>query len=171
MLAILNDIYSTPDAKQDLKPSGVADSGGSDFDIVNRIRTIDEAITFFAKNGGQTDVKFIYCKISTVKGSSDIDPYALETLPLTSELQPVAPYCIVTAAGVIDISPLGTCDFTSFSRFMRDSLTFRILRIFKFFSQYRKQKSLVRFQHLVGRKLRAIPRNLKDNSFARLSLS
>lgn len=171
MLAILNDIYSTPNAKQSLKPCSVSDSGESDFDIVNRLRTIDEAITFFAKNGGQTDVKFIYCRISTVQGSSDTNPYALETLPLTSELQPVPPYCIVTAAGVIDISPLGTCDFTSFSRFMRDSLTFRILRLFKFFSLYRKQKGLIRFQHLVGRKLRLISRNTKQNSFERLSLS
>lgn len=147
MLAILNEIYSTCDGanERELADSPIIKMTVNEGAAEN-MRCIEDVITFFAMNGSQTSIKFVYCKMNP------LNPYDLQVLPSRLENPSSPPYAIVTTSGIISVSTKGTCSFTSFPRFLQDTGSFKLLNALPFFAHFPVRKIISRFQRAVTKR-------------------
>ena len=71
------------------------------FKELKKIITGEDAISFFAKNGNTTPVKFLYCN-KAMSNSKDFRPYDLIVVP-EKEIHPE--YFTISAQGVVHVMP------------------------------------------------------------------
>eukprot|EP00397_Hematodinium_sp_SG-2012_P003406 GEMP01003414.1.p1 GENE.GEMP01003414.1~~GEMP01003414.1.p1 ORF type:complete len:1220 (+),score=246.03 GEMP01003414.1:382-3660(+) len=99
------------------------------------IRTGEDAIAFFSKNGAQTALKFAYCNRADY-GTVKFAPYDLVVVP---EGKTNPEYYTVSASGVTFVSPI-VSENMSLGDWMHQSLVFRVLTSMTFFKNYFHRK-------------------------------
>jgi dynein heavy chain len=133
---------------------------------IMRYRTGEDAISFFAKNGSNTPIKFLYAGKSKGK-SKDFRPYDLKIMH-ENDLPP--DYYTISAQGVVHVCPKhnesgSTTTFYSLSDWMHQSKMFNLLSSLKFFKLYLHTKVFalwranVRYNHYIKTRKR-LKRNL-----------
>lgn len=101
-------------------------------EYLNQIQTIEEAISFFAKYGNTTPIKFIYL----VRNNSKFRPYDLKVV---NYKEIGREYYTVSPGGIVFISPKST-EFIQLTDWMKESTQFNILTNIHFFKNYLKVK-------------------------------
>jgi hypothetical protein len=91
----------------------------------------EEAITFFARHGNSTPVKFVYCNRADTKG--EFRPYDLQVVP-RKELEPE--YFTISSTGVVHVQPDQPSEFISLADWMHQSTVFNVLRSIPYFKHY-----------------------------------
>jgi dynein heavy chain len=104
---------------------------------IMKYTTGEDAISFFAKNGSNTPIKFLHAAKSKVKGK-EFRPYDLKIMKET-DLPP--DYYTISAQGVVHVCPKhnesgSTTTFYSLSDWMHQSKMFNLLSSLKFFKFY-----------------------------------
>lgn len=106
------------------------------FKELKKIRTGEDAISFFAKNGNTTPVKFLYCNRAS-EISKNFRPYDLLVVP---EKEIHAEYFTISAQGVVHVMPKNSdgsaTTFYSLADWMHQSKMFNLLTSMKFFKHY-----------------------------------
>jgi hypothetical protein len=115
----------------------------------------EEAITFFARNGSSTAIKFIYCSradalapdspfvlrhVSTGGGSGvhgDFRPYDLVVVPRKHAPRE---FFTLSSSGVVHITPDQPSEFASLSEWMRASTLFNVLTSIRTFRHFMAAK-------------------------------
>ena len=124
------------------------------FNELKKIRTGEDAISFFAKNGNTTPVKFLYC-VKAPPEKCEFRPYDLVVVP---EKEVSGEYYTISAQGVVHVVPKlrgegsGTT-FYSLSDWMHQSKMYNLLTSMQFFKSYLNGKVFklwrenVRYRH------------------------
>ena len=106
------------------------------FKELKKIKTGEDAISFFAKNGNSTPVKFLYCNKAS-QNSKEFRPYDLIVVP-EKEIQ--SEYYTVSAQGIVHVMPKtsegSVTTFYSLADWMHQSKLFNLLTSMKFFKHY-----------------------------------
>ena len=106
------------------------------FKELKKIITGEDAISFFAKNGNTTPVKFLYCNKAATDGKI-FRPYDLVVVP---EKEIHAEYFTISAQGVVHVMPKtsegSVTTFYSLADWMHQSKLFNLLTSMKFFKNY-----------------------------------
>lgn len=106
------------------------------FKELKKIITGEDAISFFAKNGNTTPVKFLYCNKASGDGKN-FRPYDLVVVP---EKEIHAEYFTISAQGVVHAMPKtsegSVTTFYSLADWMHQSKLFNLLTSMKFFKHY-----------------------------------
>jgi dynein heavy chain len=107
------------------------------FKELKKIRTGEDAISFFAKNGNTTPVKFLHCNMAP-HSKQQFRPYDLIVVP---EKEIGNEYYTVSAQGVVYVCPRdseggSTTTFYSLSDWMHQSKMFNLLTSMNFFKHY-----------------------------------
>ena len=112
--------------------------GGPDADFENyerslNLQTGEDAIEFFARNGNNTPVKFVYC---VRKNTGDVyRPYDL--VVVSRKKVGVAPeYFTVSTTGVVHVHAPHPSEFMSLAQWMHEASMYNILRSIRFFKHY-----------------------------------
>jgi len=123
---------ATHSARGRLLTSG---EGANDYEFVEqalaKMRTGEDAISFFALHGSNTPVKFVH--LNRVKAGKRFRPY---------DLVVVAPNAVdpehftISSAGIVRISPKEPSDFVSLAEWMRLSTIFNVIASIRFFKNY-----------------------------------
>ncbi|OMJ81043.1 hypothetical protein SteCoe_18549 [Stentor coeruleus] len=135
------------------------------FKELKKIITGEDAISFFAKNGNTTPVKFLYCNKASAN-SKIFRPYDLVVVP-EKEIHPE--YFTISAQGVVHVMPKtsegSVTTFYSLADWMHQSKLFNLLTSMKFFKHYLNGKVFslwrgnVRYNHYCATRNR-LKRNL-----------
>jgi hypothetical protein len=115
------------------------------------VRTGDDVVSFYAKHGQDTEVRFFYCNRAP-ETAQDFRPYDLIVVPR----EDVAPeYFTMSATGVVKIGPGAATktEFTSLGDWVREKTVFGILRKMRFFRHYLVYKAFTFWRNQVRRKL------------------
>lgn len=140
--------------------------------LLTQIETGEQAISFFAKHGHNTPIKFVNCKRKPVPGDQ-FRPYDLVKVEDDKALE--NEYFTISAQGVVHVSPdkgkrqakgdAVPTEFLSLSEWMQQSTMFNVLTSMKFFKHYiigkvfALWKGNVRFK-MYNRTRTALARNL-----------
>lgn len=110
------------------------------FKELKKIITGEDAISFFAKNGNTTPVKFLYCNKAS-NNSKIFRPYDLVVVP---EKEIHSEYFTISAQGVVHVMPKtsegSVTTFYSLADWMHQSKLFNLLTSMKFFKHYLNNK-------------------------------
>jgi hypothetical protein len=125
--------------------------GDEDLAEISLFHNADEAITFFARNGANTPIKFIYCcrrdalhadspflhRHVSVGGGSGVNgefrPYDLVLIP-RKHVPKV--YFTISSSGVVQITPNQPSEFASLAEWMRASTLFNVITSIRTFKHY-----------------------------------
>ncbi|CEM19434.1 unnamed protein product [Vitrella brassicaformis CCMP3155] len=97
-----------------------------------KLKTGEDAIAFFAKNGSTTPVKFVYCN-RRVTEEGDFQPCSLVVVP-EADINPE--YFTISSSGVVHVCPQRPSEYVSLSEWMHQSLMFSVLRSMVFFKHF-----------------------------------
>jgi dynein heavy chain len=97
----------------------------------HQLRTGEDAITFFARHGSNTPLKFVYC--NRPEQTDDFRPYDLVIVP-RKKVKPE--YFTISASGVVCVQPGQPSEFISLSDWMHQSTMFNLLRSMRYFKYY-----------------------------------
>jgi dynein heavy chain len=111
--------------------------------LLAQIETGEQAISFFAKHGANTPIKFVNCKRKPVPGDQ-FRPYDLVKVDDEKALE--SEYFTISAQGVVHVSQekgkrgsksdAEPTEFLSLSEWMQQSTMFNVLTSMKFFKHY-----------------------------------
>mmetsp|Transcript_44767 Transcript_44767/g.87731 ORF Transcript_44767/g.87731 Transcript_44767/m.87731 type:complete len:3997 (-) Transcript_44767:184-12174(-) len=115
------------------KQAGTANQNqsGHDFEEQLQLVTGEDAITFFARHGNNTPVKFVYCNRQDT--GDEFRPYDL-VIADRKKLDPE--FFTISSAGVVHVSPNQPSEFVSLADWMHQSTIFNVLRSIRFFKHY-----------------------------------
>lgn len=124
--------------------------------LIRGLQTAEDAIAFFSANGSKSDVKYI---LLNRKGRKlEFRPYDLLVVPNGSE---DPEHYIMSATGVVHVSPGSPSSVVSLSEWMRESSLFNVLRKIPFFKNYLLSKALFRlYQNYRSKKYSATRKKL-----------
>jgi len=142
------------------------------YQVLFAIETGEQAISFFAKHGHNTPIKFVNCKRKPVPGDQ-FRPYDLIKVEDDKALE--SEYFTISAQGVVHIQQekakkgrkpdIIPTEFLSLSEWMQQSTMFNVLTSMKFFKHYiigkvfSLWKGNVRFK-MYNRTLQSLAKNL-----------
>lgn len=95
------------------------------------LMTGEDAITFFARHGNNTPVKFVYCNRAEL--GDEFRPY---DLVVVDRKKVNSEHFTISAAGVVHVQPHEPSEFISLSDWMHQSTLFNVLRSIRFFKHY-----------------------------------
>ena len=111
--------------------------------LLSQIETGEQAISFFAKHGYNTPIKFVNCKRKPVPGDQ-FRPYDLVKVDDEKALE--SEYFTISAQGVVHVTQgkgkrgvkadTAPTEFLSLSEWMQQSTMFNVLTSMKFFKHY-----------------------------------
>jgi len=111
------------------------------YQLLTQIMTGEQAISFFAKHGHNTPIKFVNCKRKEVSGDQ-FRPYDLVKID-GDEKALEGEYFTISAQGVVQIivdrakkNAVIPTEFLSLSEWMQQSTMFNVLTSMKFFKHY-----------------------------------
>jgi len=93
--------------------------------------TGEDAITFFARHGSNTPVKFVYC--NRKETGDEFRPY---DLVIVDRKKANPEYFTISAAGVVHVNPPAPSEFISLADWMHQSTLFNVVRSVRFFKHY-----------------------------------
>jgi len=118
-----------------------------------KLRTGEDVIAFFAKNGSNSSVKFVYCKRRENVDVTEFRPYDLEVI---SELMDgsssattaakLGEHFTISATGVVHVSPGQQSEHMSLGDWMHQCLMYSVLTSMNFFKYYIHGKVFSRWQ-------------------------
>ncbi|CAE8716366.1 unnamed protein product, partial [Polarella glacialis] len=117
-----------------------------------KLRTGEDVIAFFAKNGSNTPVKFVYCKRKEILCETDFRPYDLEVIAeLMDGGMAMAPsklgeHFTISATGVVHVCPGQQSEHMSLGDWMHQCLMYSVLTSMNFFKYYIHGKVFTRWQ-------------------------
>lgn len=154
MLPILAELYPTSLSQNDSSNADTSlENLNSDKLKDFGLKSIEDVVLFFAKNGTHTDLKFVYCKYPT-SPQFYAHPYHLEPVSISAESIIEPPYFIATATGIVGISVDGECDHIGFPRFIQESTHFKVLRLLPFFVQFQRLKAFLALRRLFVKRIK-----------------
>jgi dynein heavy chain len=109
---------------------------------LKKIKSGEDAIAFFAKNGSATSVKLLYCN-RVQQSDVTFAPYDLEVVP---EDQINAEYFTVSANGIVYVCPGQLSEYISLMEWMHQSLMYSVLTSMTFFKYYIHRKVFTQWQ-------------------------
>lgn len=123
-------------ADADLADSAVL-VGGPDahFESYERslgLSTGEDAIEFFARNGNNTSVKFVYCNRADTNDA--YQPYSLQVVP--RKRVDADEYFTISSTGVVHVHAPSPSEFVSLAQWMHEAAMFNMLRCIRFFKHY-----------------------------------
>jgi dynein heavy chain len=104
---------------------------GHDFEEQLQLVTGEDAITFFARHGNNTPVKFVYC--NRMETGDEFRPYDM-VIADRKKLNPE--FFTISSSGVVHVSPNQPSEFVSLADWMHQSTLFNVLRSIRFFKHY-----------------------------------
>jgi dynein heavy chain len=107
-----------------------------------KIRTGEDAIAFFAKNGSATSVKLLYCN-RVQQTDVTFAPYDLIVVP---EDQINVEYFTISTNGIVYICPGQLSEYISLMEWMHQSLMYSVLTSMTFFKYYIHRKVFIQWQ-------------------------
>ncbi|KAF4752757.1 hypothetical protein FOZ63_000889 [Perkinsus olseni] len=109
------------------------------------ITTVEEAIGFFASMGSSTSVKFMYLNPRRLsKDPQYFNPYdLLVTTPDRRDRE----YFTISTSGLVHYCPGEASEHTSLSRWMEESMRFKVLRSMSVFKHYSQRKIITRWRY------------------------
>lgn len=130
------------------------------------IKTGEDAISFFAKYGNTTPIKFIHC-IRAPTPKEIFKPYFLKILPRQEREPNLTQYYTISASGIVHVHTLGRqkslqktglnslkpTDFQSLAMWMRESTLFNVISNINFFKNYIILKIFLKWRKNVRYKL------------------
>lgn len=105
---------------------------------VDRVKTGEDAIAFFAKNSSSTKIKIMYCNRPRQTDCTIFAPYDLEVLK--DEKKTNSEYFTISANGIVHICPGQLAESISLVEWMHQSLMYRVLTSMAFFKYYLHRK-------------------------------
>jgi len=108
---------------------------------LERLSTGDEAVKLFARKGGFMNCKYVYCNRGAPGGG--LAPYALSVVP---QERAHPEHFIISASGVIHVSPGQLSEHTSLFEWMRGSSMFSVLASMPYFRLYGRRKSFIQWR-------------------------
>ncbi|KAK3267509.1 hypothetical protein CYMTET_23939 [Cymbomonas tetramitiformis] len=133
------------------------DEEGEEFDLLSYIKTGDDVVEFYARNGKESEVKFFYCNRADT--GIQFRPYDLEVV---SREEAGPEYFTLSASGVVHIKPgahTAGSEFTALGEWMREKSIFNVLTRMKFFKHYLVYKTFHIWRSSVRKKLFCQVRN------------
>jgi dynein heavy chain len=121
---------------------------------LSKLRTGEDVIAFFAKNGAHTPVKFVYCQRKTTE-ETEFRPYDLvviaeameATQGSTAQIMVRYPeHFTISATGVVCVSPGQASEHMSLAEWMHQSLMYSVLTSMNFFKFYIHRKVFGRWR-------------------------
>jgi hypothetical protein len=107
---------------------------------LEKLKTGEDAISFFAKNGSQTPIKFVYC--NRAQAGETFEPYELDVVP-EDKIDPE--YFTISATGVVHVCPGQPCEYMSLADWMNEWLMFSVLSAMNFWKFYIHRKVFSRW--------------------------
>jgi dynein heavy chain len=108
-----------------------------------KLRTGEDVIAFFAKNGSNTPVKFVYCRRRQVTDENGFRPYDLEVIPEMVEINKshvtssgLGEHFTISATGVVYVCPGQQSEYMSLGDWMHQCLMYSVLTSMNFFKFY-----------------------------------
>jgi dynein axonemal heavy chain len=100
-----------------------------------QLKTGEDAITFFARHGSSTPMKFVYCNRRSNDGeyAAEFRPY---DLVVVDRKDVDAEFFTISASGVVHVTPNQPSEFVSLSDWMHQSSTFKVMRAIPFFNHF-----------------------------------
>jgi dynein heavy chain len=137
-LPILRTYLSTSSSGEQSSATAVSHGkrrAGTGYEVNNaeimNMKTGDDAVTFFARHGNNTPLKFVYCNRSD--SGDNFRPYDLDVVPRKR----IAPeYFTISASGVVHIKPGVPSGFISLAEWIRESTMFNVLSSIRFFKHF-----------------------------------
>jgi dynein heavy chain len=104
---------------------------------LERLRTGEDAIAFFARNGTLAKTRLLYCNRAAPSEDDSFQPYDLVLVP---EDMRHAEYFTVSSTGIVHVQPGQLSECISLTDWMRQSLMYRVLTSMSFFRYYIHRK-------------------------------
>jgi dynein heavy chain len=109
-----------------------------------RLRTGEDVIAFFAKNGSNTPIKFVYCRRREMHDVREFRPYDLEVIPEMMESSKGKTYApsklgehfTISNKGVTHLCPGQQSEYMSLGDWMHQCLMYSVLTSMNFFKYY-----------------------------------
>eukprot|EP00971_Amphidinium_carterae_P285136 5660124-Amphidinium_carterae.1 len=119
-----------------------------------KLKTGEDVIAFFAKNGSNTPVKFVYCKRSESGDPTKFRPYDLEVIPELMEMHrgtapqtvQLAEHFTISATGVVHVRKGQPSEYMSLGDWMHQCLMYSVLTSMNFFKFYLHGKVFKRWR-------------------------
>ena len=105
--------------------------------LTNGLKSGDDVISYFAKHGNETLLKFVFC----VK-SSDSDPYSLTVLHPDPFQRLPCDYYVITPTGIMHTTGEGFCYHHKLSEWVSASADDKIIKSIPFFNSFSKWREL-----------------------------
>lgn len=107
-----------------------------------KLHTGEDVIAFFAKNGSNSSVKFVYCKRKEHVDPTEFRPYDLEVISELMEGSTVSTaaklgeHFTISATGVVHVCPDQQSEHMSLGDWMHQCLMYNVLTSMNFFKYY-----------------------------------
>lgn len=107
-----------------------------------KLHTGEDVIAFFAKNGSNSSVKFVYCKRKEHVDPTEFRPYDLEVISELMEGSTVSTaaklgeHFTISATGVVHVCPGQQSEHMSLGDWMHQCLMYNVLTSMNFFKYY-----------------------------------
>lgn len=154
LLRMIQRASRKPEIKDEGKPVAPNDEL-----LISGLHTAEDAIAFFSANGSKSDVKYIL--LNRERRKLEFRPYDLLVVPHSME---DPEHYIMSATGVVHVSPGSPSEVVSLSEWMRESSLFNVLRKIPFFKNFLLYKAFFRLhQNYRAKKYSTIRKKLSKD--------
>ncbi|TYZ58010.1 hypothetical protein PybrP1_003505 [[Pythium] brassicae (nom. inval.)] len=115
---------------------------------VGFLRTGEDAIAFFARNGSDSEIKFVH--LNRAGAGVAFRPY---DLVVVSQGDVASEHFTMSSSGLVHMSPGSPSEFVALAEWMRQSTLFNVLTSLRFFKHYLMSKALALWRANVRFKL------------------
>ena len=129
-------------------PARGATSEDPEVELLNYIKTGDDVVVFYARQGKESEVKFFYCNRADT--GIFFRPYDLEVVA-REEVNPE--YFTISASGVVHLQAGARAEFSPLGEWMREKSIFNVFTRMKFFKHYLVYKCYHSWRSSVRQKL------------------
>lgn len=108
-----------------------------------KISTGEDAIAFFSRYGGSSDVKLLYCNPAPAADGRIVSPW---DLVVVNERAVQPEHFTISARGVVHFRPGQLSECTPISQWVQQCMRFRVLASMSFFRLFTKRKKFMEWQ-------------------------
>ena len=147
-LKLIAEIYPEDNTFNPITVGKVIDEDELFQAALQELKTGEDAIAFFAKNGTQTALRFVYCKTP----AHAINPYDLEIVSLSdSAPPPEGDFVVISSGGIVQVKNNRYSEVISLAHWMRQSLCFAALSNMAFFRYHHHRKTVEAWKGIARR--------------------
>jgi hypothetical protein len=96
-----------------------------------QLRTGEDAVKFFSRQGGNARVKILYCNRAPLDGAEEVGPYDLVIEPKKERL--LSEHFAISERGVVHYQPGELSEFTTLQAWLHETLMYKVLRAMRVF--------------------------------------